>query len=222
MADPEADIILYGMPHSNFVRACAMTALEKGATYEPALTGFRDLRSREMRAVSPFGKVPVMRHGELVLFESLAIMRYIDLAFGEPDRLQPADPLARIRMDQWFNAVMGTVDRHIVREWALELIFPSGPDGAPDAKRIARARKGAAGDLAVLEQEYAARPWLTGDTLSLADIVLVCTLDVLSLIDGGEALLEAVPSLAEAMASLRARDSWQRACSGKIVPTWSA
>ncbi|MDF1791371.1 MAG: glutathione S-transferase family protein [Thalassobaculaceae bacterium] len=217
-----ADLILYGMPHSNFVRACAMTALEKGATYAAALTGFRDMRSREMQAVSPFGKVPVMRHGDLVLFESLAIMRYMDLTFGDPDALQPADPLDRIRMDQWFNAVMGTVDRHVVREWALELAFSSGPDRTPDHKRIARAKKGAARDLAVLEREYARQGFLVGNAISLADILLVCTLDVLTLIDDGEALLDAAPALAMTMDGLRARDSWQQACRGKIAPNWSS
>lgn len=217
-----ADIILYGMPHSNFVRACAMTALEKGASYEAALTGMRDMRSREMQAVSPFGKVPVMRHGELVLFESLAIMRYIDRTFGEAEALQPSDPLDRIRLDQWFNAIMGTVDRHLVRDWALEYSFPSGPDRTPDEKKIARSRKAVGRDLAALERAYAERGYLVGDRLSLADIVLVCTLDVLSLIEGGEALMEAAPSVAAAMAGLRARESWQQACAGRIAPNWSA
>ncbi|SDF95414.1 MULTISPECIES: glutathione S-transferase family protein [Thalassobaculum] len=216
-----ADIVLYGLPHSNFVRACAMTALEKGASYEAALTGLRDMRSREMQAISPFGKVPVMRHGDLVLFESLAIMRYIDLTFGEPEALQPSDPLDRIRLDQWFNAVMGTVDRHIVREWALEQVFPSGPDRTVDEARIARARKAAARDIAVLERQYAAQGHLVGDRLSLADIVLVCTLDVLTLIDGAGTLLEPAPALARAMTALRQRESWQRACAHSIVPDWS-
>lgn len=216
------DIVLYGMPHSNFLRACAMTALEKGASYEADLTGFRDMRSRDMLALSPFGKVPAMRHGDVVLFESLAIMRYIDLTFGTPDALQPDDPLERIRMDQWFNAVMGTVDRHVVREWALELIFPSGPDRTPDERRIARARKAVARDLAVLDQEYAGRSWLAGDSVSLADIVLVCTLDVLDLVDGGDVLMRDAPAVARAMADLRSRDSWQRACAQTIEPNWSA
>lgn len=216
-----ADIVLYGLPHSNFVRACAMTALEKGATYEAALTGFRDMRSREMLAISPFGKVPVMRHGDLVLFESLAIMRYIDLTFGEPGGLQPADPLERIRLDQWFNAVMGTVDRHLVRDWALELSFPSGPDRTPDEKKIARSRKAVGRDLAVFEREYGARDYLVGDRLSLADIVLVCTLDVLSLLDGAEQLMEDAPAVSTAMARIRECESWRHACAGKIEPNWS-
>ncbi len=213
-----ADIALYGVPHSNFVRACAMTAEEKGATYDQELTGFRDMRSRALLAVAPFGKVPAMRHGEVVLFESLAIMRYIDMSFGEPDALQPADPLERIRMDQWFNAVMGTVDRHVVRDWALEFSFPSGPDGRPDTAKIARSRKAVARDLAILEGELAGRDHLVGGALSLADIVLVCTLDVLDLLQGGAELLAAAPAVARAMAALRARPSWQRACAGRIAP----
>lgn len=213
-----ADFVLYGLPHSNFVRACAMTALEKGASYDAELTEFRDMRGRDLLAVSPFGKVPAMRHGEVVLFESLAIMRYIDLTFGTPNALQPADPVERIRMDQWFNAVMGTLDRHVVRDWALELMFPSGPDRTPDQKKIARAQKAVARDLVALERALAEGGHLVGGALSLADIVLVCTLDVLDRLDGGTALLDAAPGVARAMAAIRMRESWQRACAGKVTP----
>lgn len=217
-----ADITLYGVPHSNFVRACAMTAAEKGATYDQELTEFRDMRSPALLAMAPFGKVPAMRHGEVVLFESLAIMRYIDLTFGERDALQPADPLERIRMDQWFNAVMGTVDRHVVRDWALEFPFPSGPDGKPDEAKIARSKKAVARDLKILERELADRDYLVGGALSLADIVLVCTLDVLDLLDGGAELMAAAPGVARAMAGLRARNGWRQACAGKVAPKRAA
>ncbi len=213
-----ADLILYGMPHSNFVRACAMTAYEKGAAVRHELTGFRDLRAPEMLAVAQFGKVPAMRHGDVVLFESLAIMRYIDLTFGAVDALQPADPLDRIRMDQWFNAVMATVDRHVVREWTLELLFPSGEGGVPDARRIARARKATARDLAILDRQIAAGDYLVAGQFTLADIVMVCTLDVLDRVPDGPKLLDPVPGLARALTGLRDRESWQKAMEGVTFP----
>ena len=205
-----ADFILYGMPHSNFVRACAMTAYEKGVRFEPALTEMRDLRSPEFLAIAPFGKAPAIRHGDVTLFESLAIMRYIDQTFGDPGALQPADPLERIRMDQWFNAVMGTIDRHLIRDWMLETVFPSGPDRTPDETKMARARKAVGRDLRILERAYAESDHLVGGALSLADIVLVCTLDALARVDPQGDLMAAAPNTARAMAGLRARDSWQR------------
>ena len=212
------DLVLYGLPHSNFVRACVMTAVEKGAPFNRDLTEFRDMRSPALLAVSPFGKVPAMRHGDVLLFESLTVMRYIDLTFGIPEALQPDDSLERIRMDQWFNAVMATVDRHLVRDWALELLFPSGEGRVPDARRIARAQKAVARDLAILDRHLGDRDHLVADRLTLADIVMVCTLDVLDRVPEGAALMASAPNVTRATEALRDRASWKAAMDGVTFP----
>jgi glutathione S-transferase len=83
-----ADLILYGFPQSNYVRAARMACVEKGVphTLEPA-----GPHSPAILEMNPFGKMPAMRHGDFTLYETSAIMRYIDDAFAGP-RLTPADP----------------------------------------------------------------------------------------------------------------------------------
>jgi glutathione S-transferase len=52
-------------------------------------------------AVSPLGKVPLLKAGEEVLFESAAIVEYLDDT--QTPRLHPADPLERARHRAWIE-----------------------------------------------------------------------------------------------------------------------
>src|SRR6516164_1377962 len=73
---------IIGAPQSNFVWACRIACGEKGVPYE-LLPVFP--HSPEVDAIHPFGKIPVMRHGDVTLCESRAILYYIDHAFpGAP------------------------------------------------------------------------------------------------------------------------------------------
>jgi len=206
-----ADVVIYGMPVSNFVRACCMTALEKGASFERDHTSFRDLFTDRHRAVHPFQKVPSMRHGEVLLWESVPIMRYLDHVFGEPDLLEPAGFMGRIRHQQWLSAIADSVDDHVIRRYALEYVFPKGPDKQPDRVRIEKALPAVRRDLAVLDAALAASEFLVGNRLSLADILLHNTLAALPGLPEGPELLDAAPNLARAMALVSARTSFQGA-----------
>ena len=82
---PELEII--GAPQSNFVWVCRIAAAEKGLAVklDPARP-----HTPVVDAIHPSGKIPVMRHGDVTLFESRAICAYIDKAFPGPS-LIPAD-----------------------------------------------------------------------------------------------------------------------------------
>ena len=76
---PALEII--GVPQSNYVWAVRMVCEEKGVPYE--LNPVRP-HSPDVDAVHPFGKIPVMRHGDVTLCESKAIATYIDRVFDGP------------------------------------------------------------------------------------------------------------------------------------------
>ena len=82
-----SDITLYGFPISTYVRTARIALAEKGVAYE--LLPFEP-NTEEMIAVNPTGKVPAFKHEDFVLYETLAITKYIDQAFDGP-ALQPAD-----------------------------------------------------------------------------------------------------------------------------------
>ncbi|MBR0850079.1 glutathione S-transferase N-terminal domain-containing protein [Bradyrhizobium diazoefficiens] len=69
-----AELEIMGVPFSNYVRSIRMLCEEKGVTYK--LTPSRP-QSPEVKAIHPAGQIPVMRHGDVTLFESKAIATYI-------------------------------------------------------------------------------------------------------------------------------------------------
>ena len=81
-----------------FVQRAVITLREKGV---PHAVTYIDLDAPPdwFRAISPFGKVPLLRVGEAVLFESAIINEYLDEVY--PPRLHPADPLERARHRGW-------------------------------------------------------------------------------------------------------------------------
>ena len=119
-----ATLVIHGTPLSTYVRTCRMACMEKGVPYEldPVMP-----QSDEQKAMQPWGSVPAMTHGDVRMYESLAICNYIDHAFDGPP-LQPVDPLA--------NARCGAVDvgLHPVSLPAGDRHRPAAP-GRPRAGR---------------------------------------------------------------------------------------
>ena len=76
-----AALQIIGVPQSNFVRVVRMAAHEKGVPYEFISA---PPHSPEVKEIHPAGKIPVMRHGDVTLFESRAIAHYIDEHFEGP------------------------------------------------------------------------------------------------------------------------------------------
>lgn len=101
-----------------YVQRVAIALAEKGAAFERVTI---DLAAKPdwFRAISPLGKVPLMRipdgQGEAVLFESAAIAEYVDEAYPGPDLL-PRDALARAKHRAWVefaSSLLGDI-------WRLE------------------------------------------------------------------------------------------------------
>lgn len=106
-----AELQIIGVPQSNFVRTVRMALEEKGVPYE--LVPARP-HSPEVDAIHPFGKIPVMRHGDFTLCESRAIIAYADRAFDGP-KLVSDDAKRSATVEQWSSLVASGV---------FPLIFP--------------------------------------------------------------------------------------------------
>ena len=78
------EIVVHGIPGSPFVRSVQMGLEEKGQTYRMNALTPGALRGDEHPKRHPFGRVPVIDHGDYRLYESQAILRYFDAAFPEP------------------------------------------------------------------------------------------------------------------------------------------
>src|SRR5579863_2274884 len=118
---------LIGAAPSVFVRATRLACEEKGVPY--ALTVAAP-HSPPVLAISPFGRIPVMRHEDFELFESSAIIEYIDAVFPGP-RLFPEEARAAALIRQWASAVVSNIFPAL-GGYLQANAFPKGPGGLPD------------------------------------------------------------------------------------------
>src|ERR1700761_6164198 len=86
-----SEFIVHSVPGSPFGRAVLATLEEKGASYRLAPVAPGTFRSAEHLARHPFGRVPVLEHGSFILYETQAILRYLDRLLPAP-ALVPSDP----------------------------------------------------------------------------------------------------------------------------------
>src|SRR5450756_11634 len=97
-----SEFTVHSVPGSPFGRAVLAALEEKGAAYRLAPVAPGTMRAPEHLARHPFGRVPVLEHNGFSLYESQAILRYLDRVLPTP-ALTPADPRAAARMDQAMN-----------------------------------------------------------------------------------------------------------------------
>ena len=83
------NVEIFGFAPSTYVRTARMAASEKGVPHTLSPLNFQ---SDAHVALHPFAKMPILRHGKVVLHETMAIATYLDGMFDGPP-LQPSDPL---------------------------------------------------------------------------------------------------------------------------------
>ncbi len=165
------DVVLYGAPYSVYVRIARLTLAEKGVPYRLAEVDiFGDESAREAHLVrQPFGKIPAFAHGAFRLYETTAICRYIDETFAGP-ALQPSTPRDRARMMQAISILDSYAYRTLVWDIFVERVMKPAQGGAPDEAKVVAALPMARTCLAALNDLRPDAAWLTGDTLTLADL----------------------------------------------------
>lgn len=138
-----------------YVQRAAITLAEKRVPFRRA---YVDLGNKPdwFTAISPLGKVPLLRTAGAVLFESAVICEYLDEV--TPGSLHPTDPLEKARHRAWIefgSALLNDI-------WGL---YMAADAQAFEAKRLAVDAK-----FATLEAEIAG-PWFGGETFQLVDAV---------------------------------------------------
>jgi glutathione S-transferase len=127
----------------------------------------------EYLAHNPFGTIPCLMHGEFYLYETGAITRYIDETFPGV-ALQPSVSSRRARMNQIISLLDAYTYRPMVWDvYVQRIVVPSG-GGQPDESLVAAALPNlehVLQQLELLQDEY---EFLTGDSVSLADLHAQC------------------------------------------------
>ena len=189
--------VVYGAAYSVYVRAVRLALIEKGVSYdlvEVDVFGSRADRAAQLTR-HPFGKIPAFAHGDLKLYETSAIERYVDEAF-DGAALQPADPARRARMNQALSVLDNYAYQELVWGVHAERVEKPRRGLAPDEAHIAQALVKSRTCLAALDDIMGDGPWLAGPVLTLADLHAAPMIDYFRDAPEGLALLNDVPRLA--------------------------
>jgi len=201
-------MIVHGIPGSPYVRAALLTLEEKGAAYELAAMAPGGLKQQPHLSRHPFGRIPAFEHDGWMLYETQAIMRYVDAVVPGP-RLQPEEPRAAARMNQ----VMGITDWYVMPQVSATIsrnrvVMPRF-NRPVDEEAIVAAIPNARVCIAEIGRLLDGHAWLAGDALSLADLLLAPHLSMLALAPEGAAILQEHENLRGWLARIEARPSMQ-------------
>jgi glutathione S-transferase len=209
------EFIVHTIPGSPYARAVLVTLEEKRAPYRIAALAPGQHKAPEHLSRHPFGRMPVIEHGDFLLYETQAIQRYIDRAIPAP-ALSPQDPRALARMDQ----LMNISDWYLFQGVASVILFQRivGPrilGLTPNETAIAIAMPQAHLAFAELARLLGDKPFFVSDAVSLADIMLAPQLDFFSMIPEWDALTAERPALRSWLARMNSRPSmvqttWER------------
>ncbi|NPV19612.1 glutathione S-transferase family protein [Bradyrhizobium sp. 81013] len=196
------------MPGSPFGRSVLATLEEKGAPYRLAALAPGDSKSSTHLERHPFGRVPALSHDGFVLYETQAILRYLDRVLPEPP-LTPDDVRQAAQMDQ----VMNISDWYLFQGVCNVIIFQRivGPQffgTSTDEAAIARAMPQARTVIAELSRLLGEQPFMAGGQLSLADLQAGPQASFLSLTPEWAELTFGRPNLVAWIERLEARPSF--------------
>lgn len=173
---------------------------EAGLAYQVRLVSMREMKASAHLALHPFGQIPTYEEGDLVLFESGAIVLHIA---QNHDGLLPHDAHARARAITWMFAALNTIEPPIlelVTAKFLEADKPWSQERLPLITERIRAR------MQQLSTCLGHVDWLAG-TFSAGDLMMVHVLQRLK----PSGLLDTCPNLAAYVARAEARPAFKRA-----------
>jgi glutathione S-transferase len=212
-----ANFTIHTIPGSPFARAVLATLFEKGATCAVAAIPPDGLKGEDHLKRHPFGRMPVLEHGAFRLYETQAILRYIDRVLPEP-ALTPGDAQVAARMDQ----VMNISDWYLFQGVANVIVFqrivgPTLMGLAPNEHAVADAMPKAHVVFDELSRLLGHQPYFCGERVSLADLHVAAQLDLLALTPEWAVLSAKTPNLSEWLARMNARPSMQATTWERVV-----
>jgi len=203
-----SELILHGFPVSPYVRSARIALIEKGVDYYYNEIGFDHLASDEYAKLNPFRKMPVLQQEDFVIYETPAILDYIDEAFDGVS-LQPIASKARAQMRKWISISSNYLYPVGVMQLFLQRIMFPIMGNEPDQTIVENSITTIAPYLDVIEHELV-DTFLVGNTLSLADIITGAMVYYINMAKEGSALIDTRPKTAAWLSHLSQRASFQQ------------
>jgi len=199
---------LYYHPVSLNARRAVMAALQLDAPLDLVLVNLQAQEQLEPRylKMNPNHRVPVLEDGDFHLWESRAIMQYLaDKTPGQT--LYPADVRTRADVNRWlFWCSQHFTPAMSILNWE-NVIKPMIGRGAPDPVEVKRGETLLAEFAAVLDAHLAAREWICGSSLTLADLSIASALGCAV---PAKASVSQYPNMQEWFGRVQALDAWKK------------
>ena len=172
---------IYSHPFSTFSRRVQIALLEKNIPAESITVDMAAGKHKQpdYLALNPYGRVPTLVDGEFVLYESTAILNYLEAKYPNPS-LVPSGAQARALADMH----MKLCDLQFSRQTAT-IIFPKRflPKERWDEKAMAQAKGEIEKQVSILEQTLKDRDYLVANQFTLADLCYIPFIDFFGLME---------------------------------------
>jgi len=161
-------LTIWGRTTSSNVQKVLWVCTELGIEYERLDWGgkFGGNDAPAYRAMNPNGLVPTVKDGELVIWESNTIMRYLCAAYGGA-ALHPTDPAQRSQVERWMDWQLSRLNTPL---GGLMRGYYRTPEPQRDFPMLTRYRVEAIALWEMVERQLAGQDYLAGNTFTLADI----------------------------------------------------
>ena len=199
-----AELILHSRPLSLYLRIATLVCEEKQVDYR---VDVRDAFGEGYRTFHPFEKMPVLQHGDVMIYETLAIADYVERAFDGPV-LSPDAPQAHAQMLSWISLTNAHFFPTMMGGIAKPLLMAPLQGEPTDHDLVAQSLPELDKQVALLEARLRSSPYLVGDSLTLADLFVLPNLFYASLTDEGTRALSEAPKTQDWMKRLTARPSF--------------
>jgi glutathione S-transferase len=222
-----SQFLVHSIPGSPYGRAVLATLVEKGASHRLVPVGPGTLKVEPHTLRHPFGRIPVLEHDGFTLYETQAIVRYLDRVVPGP-ALTPTDAKLAARMDQVMN----------VNDWYLfqgvgsvitfqRIVGPRLMGLTPDEAAIAQAMPKAHTVFRELSRLLGDNSFFAGDRVTLADLMVAPQIDFFLQTPEWAPLSAATPNLVSWLARMNERPSmkqttWERVAEMAAVAAQAA
>lgn len=191
-----AKFTVYGTPISVYVRIVRLLLEEAGATYDLKSVDIfsGENQTAEYLAKNPFGKVPTLEVDGECIYETAAIVGYLDEVVANK-KFSPAEPLLQARMRQ----IMAIVDSYLyptaIGTIVIQRLIVPTQGGKTDEDKVKSAVAPAKVAAEAIEALTMGQPYLLGSELSLADFYLIFVFTYLCKMTEFEAITAQTPKL---------------------------
>jgi glutathione S-transferase len=203
-------LTLHGYRYSVYTRIVALILTEKALSFDYAEVDPFGALPDHYENLHPFGRVPVLDHAGFQIYETAAVIQYLDERFPAPS-LQPADLHERARMRQIIAIADNYAYWPLVRQVYARRVFGPAHGEATDAAAIEEGLKGAEPVLTALER-MTADQHLDAENPMLADLHLAPMIAAFAAAPEGAALLARYPCLSQWW--------WVMAGRASLAQTW--